>query len=162
MMHSFKKKILEKILDNLKAEMNVMLKAAAEAREAATHEESIAEDKYDTRGLEASYLAGAQAKRASELERLIEGIQSLEIMPLKNPPIVALTTLVEVLINSQKSLFFIVPKGGGLSLQIDDQHIQVITPDSRLGSELLGKSVADQFELKIGNNINEYEILKIS
>ena len=33
MMQSFKKKILDKILEKLKTEMNVMIKAAAEARE---------------------------------------------------------------------------------------------------------------------------------
>ena len=79
----FKQKILAKLREKLEAEMQVMISAALIAREDATHEESKAEDKYDTRGLEASYLAGAQAKRAAELQRIIHSLQNLEIENLK-------------------------------------------------------------------------------
>ena len=41
----------------------------ADLGEAATNEESKAENKYDTRGLEASYMAQAQSLRVSELKK---------------------------------------------------------------------------------------------
>lgn len=158
---NLKKKLLSKMLENFEAEMNVMAKAAAEAREAATHEESIAEDKYDTRGLEASYLAGAQAKRATELQIIIHSLQSLEIYKFDKDSPIAMTALTEVSTNLKSSLYFIAPKGGGMNLNVENQNVQVITPDSRLGKELIGKHAGDTFELKISDRLNEYEILKV-
>ncbi len=157
----FKKRIVLKIIESLEAEMRVMLSAANEAREAATHEESIAEDKYDTRGLEASYLAGAQAKRANELQLIIQGIQNLELIEIPKASAINKTAVVELNINSNKAMFFIVPKSGGLTLLLDKLQIQTLTPESRLGAELMGKHVGESFELKIANKVNEYEILNI-
>ena len=158
---AFKKKIIAKMLENLEAEMNVMITAALVAREAATHEESKAEDKYDTRGLEASYLAGAQAKRAAELQRLIHTYQALEVKDFqKNTPI-ATTAVVEVEVRSKKTFLFLVPKGGGMNVSVDGKSIQIVTPDSRLGGELIGKKVGDYFELQIANGTSEYEVLDV-
>jgi len=157
----FKQSILRKLLENLENEMQVMISAALVAREAATHEESKAEDKYDTRGLEASYLAGAQAKRAAELQRVLHSLESLEIKKFQKKSPIDLTALVEVLINSKATSFFIVPKGGGIQLQVADKNVQIITPDSRLGKELMGKTAGDVFELEVANKTNEYEIKSI-
>ena len=56
-----KQKLIEAILLELESELSVLADAAKAAHLAATHEESVAEDPHDTRGVEASYLAGAQA-----------------------------------------------------------------------------------------------------
>lgn len=157
----FKQKILAKLLEKLESEMQVMISAALIAREAATHEESKAEDKYDTRGLEASYLAGAQAKRASELQRIIHSLQELEIEKFKKSTPITTTALVEVVSNSKKTLYFVVPKGGGIQLEVEEKSIQILTPDSRLGKELMGKVSGDSFDLRIAEKINEYEITNI-
>ena len=53
-----KSKILAAILEKLQSEIDALVRAAKSAHEAATHEESRAEDHHDTRGLEASYSAG--------------------------------------------------------------------------------------------------------
>ena len=63
-----KRKIIEAIRRQLEKDLNVLKEAALIAYEAATNEESKPENEYDTRALEASYIAGAQAKRAGELE----------------------------------------------------------------------------------------------
>ncbi len=161
MSSQLKQSILKKLLESLENEMQVMVSAALIAREAATHEESKAEDKYDTRGLEASYLAGAQAKRAAELQRVLHSLETLEIKSFHKKSPIDLTALVEVEINSKKTSFFIVPKGGGIQLQVEAKNIQIITPDSRLGKELMGKIAGDIFELDIANKTNEYEIKSI-
>src|SRR3954466_4202199 len=62
-----KRRLVETIKTHLAEELATLMQAAKAAHEAATHEESKAEDQHDTRGLEASYLAGAQAQRAAEL-----------------------------------------------------------------------------------------------
>src|SRR3954451_22195157 len=62
-----KRRLVDTIQIHLAEELATLMQAAKAAHEAATHEESKAEDQHDTRGLEASYLAGAQAQRAAEL-----------------------------------------------------------------------------------------------
>ena len=49
--------VLQLILEKLTVDLDIVQRAAQTAYETATHEENIAENKYDTLGLEASYLA---------------------------------------------------------------------------------------------------------
>ena len=63
--------IVDKICENLRLEQETAKRAADSAREGATHEDAKAENQYDTRGLEASYLAGAQAERVMHLSDCI-------------------------------------------------------------------------------------------
>ncbi|MEZ4872724.1 MAG: hypothetical protein R2827_10915 [Bdellovibrionales bacterium] len=49
-----KSRIIQNIVEELKREFHTLAENAMEAREAAISEESKAENKYDTRGLEAS------------------------------------------------------------------------------------------------------------
>lgn len=53
--------VYQQMLEKLAIDLDVLQRAAQTAYEAATHEENIAENKYDTLGLEASYLATGQA-----------------------------------------------------------------------------------------------------
>jgi hypothetical protein len=55
--------LLKKIVAKLTSELEVYFRAAQASRAEATHEQSKAESKYDTRGLEASYLARGQSKQ---------------------------------------------------------------------------------------------------
>ena len=55
------------IIDKLQADLAVAKDALKASHEAATHAESKAENKYDTRGLEAAYLADGQRKRVHEI-----------------------------------------------------------------------------------------------
>jgi hypothetical protein len=62
--------VLERLADDLpKAEQ-----AVRTAHETATHEENIAENKYDTLGLEAASLATGQARRAEAMASAGRGI----------------------------------------------------------------------------------------
>ncbi len=158
----FKLKIISELLKKLEAEMQVMMSAALEAHEAATHVESKADNKYDTRGLEASYLAEGQAKRASDLQRLIHSYQSLEIKKFKKDTGIQTTALVEVQTPLKKSLFFIVPKGGGVVLDVDGKSVQVVTPDSKLGNALMGRKTGDEIEFQVAGKLTEYKILKVT
>ncbi|KPC57834.1 Uncharacterized protein AC509_2176 [Pseudomonas amygdali pv. morsprunorum] len=50
-----KQDVLQSIIDKLEIDLDIAQRAAQTAYETATHEENIAENKYDTLGLEASY-----------------------------------------------------------------------------------------------------------
>ena len=62
-----KAQLIRQIVASLTESLGVLEKAARASHAEATHESSKAESKYDTRGLEAAYLAGGQARQAKEI-----------------------------------------------------------------------------------------------
>src|ERR1019366_7412845 len=62
---------------SLTENLEVLQKAARASHEEATHESSRAESKYDTRGLEAAYLGGGQARQAKEILDSIKSYKAL-------------------------------------------------------------------------------------
>lgn len=61
----------QQVLERLAEDLLQVEQAARTAHETATHEENIAENKYDTLGLEAAYLATGQARRAEAIRQAI-------------------------------------------------------------------------------------------
>src|SRR5689334_15606079 len=61
-----KLRLIEEIITALEAELANYARSARAAHAEATDEQSKAENKYDTRGLEASYLARGQSRQAAE------------------------------------------------------------------------------------------------
>src|SRR5437764_5325650 len=74
-----KQDLLKRIIEALSDSLAVLEKAARAAHDEATHESSKAENKYDTRGLEAAYLAGGQARQAREILESNKGYGSLAV-----------------------------------------------------------------------------------
>lgn len=67
-----KRKVIERIREEFQLQFEMLKRAADTAREDATDAESKAESKYDTQGLEASYLAAGQADRAEDLAQALQ------------------------------------------------------------------------------------------
>ena len=156
-----KTEIKDLIIQTLTKDFEALVATANEAKDAATNPESKAENKYDTRGLEASYLAGAQAKRADELRTVIDKLGKLAIDDSVKRPI-ELTSLVEVEDHEGKQkIFFILPYGGGTKLSYKNKEIFVISAVSPVGKSLLGLDVGDEFKTKINDTLTEYEILSV-
>jgi len=156
-----KKKLIEEICRQLEKDLVVLKAAALATYEAATGEESKAENEYDTRGLEASYLAGAQAKRVQEIEEQLTLYKYLEIKNFDESTGIAATALVEAEADGKKVLLFVMPKGGGLSLNFNGQKIQVVTPTSPLGEALVGLKVGEAAIVETGAQSKEYEVLAV-
>ena len=157
-----KKALIELVLIELKRQHQTLFNSALEAKSAATDEESKAENKYDTRGLEASYLAGAQAKRTTELEETIKVISDFLKTDLKPHNIIQSTSLVSCEIDGEKTFYFLIlPKVGGLELNFEARKITVLSPESPLGEHLTGLKTGDYFEFHIKGQVREYEILSV-
>ena len=77
-----KSELVKQVIAALKNDLDLAVQASSAAREAATDAQAKAEHKYDTRGLEQSYLADGQSRRASEL---IESIALLESIDNDDP-----------------------------------------------------------------------------
>lgn len=156
-----KKALIKNLILQISNELEALKLAAQSTYNEATHEESRAENKYDTRGLEASYLAGAQAKRVDELSEALGILKTVHIREFERNDPIALTALVQIKQNEKRSFLLIMPKAGGQSLQFENQTIQVITPQSPLGALLIGKRVDDEIELHRGNTKMLCEILTV-
>ena len=157
-----KKKLITTIIEQLEKDLKSLAQAAQATYEAATHEESKPENEYDTRGLEASYLAGAQAKRVGEIKEVLSMFKLSEIKDFKPLDAIAAMALVEVEYQSKLSLVLVMPKGGGIALQFEGKPIQVITPNSVLGEALVGLRAGETAEVETGGKIREYKILSVS
>ncbi len=67
------------IVSRLKADHELLLQAARKAHEAATHEENVPDNKYETLALEASYIAQGQANRAQEIAQSVQIFERLSL-----------------------------------------------------------------------------------
>ncbi len=157
-----KGRILESIRTQLKTEIDAMLQAARAAHEAATHEESKAEDSHDTQSIEAGYLAGAQAQRAIDAQAVLELFSRMESRPYKADEPAGAGALVELESEDGKiSVYLLASLGGGLNVRCDGTLVQVVTALSPLGEELFGRRSGESFEIDQRGETREWEIKKI-
>ena len=112
-----KARIHRLILDRLAADLELLQRAAQAAYEAATPEENVAENKYDTLGLEASYLATGQARRAAEIKHSIGLFQTLNLRPFDPQRGIQLSALVVLAAeDGSEQWLFLGPEAAGLKV----------------------------------------------
>lgn len=154
--------LLDRIKEHLDRELAALSEAARSAHDAATNAESKAENKYDTRALEASYLAGAQARRAGQLHDMLTRYHNLLVQSFTDEDVVGLTALVEVeRDDGTTAWYFLGPCGGGIKVEHEGQTVVVITPAAPLGRQLVGKECGDGVSVRGPAGAREYEIVTI-
>lgn len=157
-----KAQLIKQIVASLGDSLAVLQKAAQAAHAEATHESSKAENKYDTRGLEAAYLAGGQARQAKETLDSIALYETLVARDFGPGEPIALTALVELEADGTHSHYFIGPKNGGLELHCDRKEVVVVTPQSPLGQSLMGRKAGARWTAKFGGATVKYHIHSVS
>ena len=98
-----KRVLIKKIVARLADELEVYFRAARASRAEATHEQSKAENKYDTRGLEASYLARGQSRQAAEIQAAIAAFEKLDARKLGPGEPIEVGAFVELEFNAEKT-----------------------------------------------------------
>jgi len=157
-----KQDLLQNIVSQIETELANAREAARASHEAATAEENRPENQYDTRALEASFLARGQAARVAELEYSISVLRKLPMRPFaKDAPIQA-GALVTLDCNGTELLHFVLPSGAGMQALSGQARVPVVTTSSPLGAELLGKSAGDSFVFRRGGGSKEYEIVSVA
>jgi len=153
--------LLKRIIASLTENLQLLEKAARASHAEATHESSKAENKYDTRGLEAAYLAGGQARQVREI---LDSLNLYGTMTTRNfapdEPI-DLTALVELEVDGGQFLYFIGPRSGGLEIEYQRKEIMLITPQSPLGQNLMGKKRGDHWTAELGGSQVRYRVLSV-
>lgn len=150
------------ILETLRADLDVTERAVQTAYEAATHAENIAENKYDTLSLEASYLAAGQARRVAEIYQALQGCQNLVLRAYdeqRGIEIGALLCLEDA--QGRAQWLFLAPDAAGLKVDMQGLPITVITPRSPLGSSLLGKLAGDEVEILVAGARQQFAVNEV-
>lgn len=157
-----KSKLIKQIVASLGESLALLEKAARASHEEATHESSKAESKYDTRGLEAAYLAGGQARQAKEIQDSIAIYEALKTRTFARDEPIDLTALVELDADGTRALYFIGPRNGGLEIHYQRKEITVITPQSPLGQNLMGKKAGQRWTAGLGGSTVKYHVVSVT
>lgn len=155
-----KNALLDELLKKAREELVDLTRAALETKNFATDQEFKAESKYDTRALEASYLASAEAKRVEELKLEIQILEEVNLDHSARLEEISIGALVELLHGGQRMNYFLIPTAGGTMLKVRDVPVVVVSVFSPIGDALLGLKAKDEFEVETPKGPRTYEILK--
>jgi transcription elongation GreA/GreB family factor len=157
-----KSELLQQVITRLEDDLLQAQQAALTAYETATHEENIAENKYDTLGLEASYLATGQARRAAAIRQTLANWKQLVLRAFEPQLGIQLGALITLSDDEDRHrCLFLGPDGAAMKLQHDGQAVQVIGPHAPLGQVLLGKAIGDEVTLHLVAGVQLLEILSV-
>jgi hypothetical protein len=153
--------IVEQIIATLERELEGTLQSVRAAHSEATDEQNKAENKYDTRGLEASYLARGQSHQALETMQAIELFHRLPLREFAADDAIELGALVELDRGGEELFIFIGPRAGGTEVEIDGATVLVLTPQSPLGQQLSGLRAGDSFQLVSDRRRQSYGVTRV-
>ncbi|MBI2812813.1 MAG: GreA/GreB family elongation factor [Opitutae bacterium] len=156
-----KQALRDAIVRQLQTELDLLTQAALATHAEATDEENKAEDKYDTRGLEASYLAHGQSKAAEEAAQAVAQFTALPLRDFSPGEPISLGALVR-LEGRDRSRYFIGPRAGGMEVMDGGDPVLVITPQSPLGRQLMGRKQGDTLQLELGGQRSEFTVASVA
>jgi transcription elongation GreA/GreB family factor len=154
-----KRLVIQKIIETLQSEMETYVRAAKFSHAEATAEENRAENKYDTRGLEASYLAAGQANKIVEIEESIAAFDALRERKFSEADGIDIGALIEISQDGERAHYFIGPSAGGIEIKTRGTEVLVITPQSPLGSQLKGAKQGAKIKINLAGRKQLVEIL---
>ncbi|HVT74630.1 MAG TPA: transcription elongation factor [Lacunisphaera sp.] len=156
-----KRQVIAAVVASLEAEVARLAAAARATHAEATDPENKAENKYDTRGLEASYLAHGQSVAARELAQALEQYAALAARDFGAGDPVSLGALVTIAAPAS-SVYFIGPGAGGTEVRVHDRPVVVLTPQSPLGRQLMGRRQGDVFQAALAGRPVALTIASVS
>jgi transcription elongation GreA/GreB family factor len=151
--------VFEAVIAQLREELERKQRAGAEAYAGATDEEARSESKYDTRGLESSYLAAGMAQQLEELAEDIQVLGGYVLPRYEAEAVIGVGALVDVDLGGEATLFFLLPRGGGVEVTVEGREVTAVTPSSPMGGHLMGKAAGERFAVREG--AAESEILSV-
>jgi transcription elongation GreA/GreB family factor len=152
----------QQVLEQLAEDLFKVEQAVRVAHETAIHEENVAENKYDTLGLEAAYLATGQARRAEAIRQAMANWRQFQPRPYDASKGIQLGALVCLVDSNNKQLqLFLGPDGGSMKLSNGAQRIQVVSSEAPLGKAMLGKCEGDEVAIQVSPLPLQFEVLRV-
>ncbi len=157
-----KVKVLTRFLEQVSGEIVALTASARAAHQAATHEESKAEDRHDTFAIEASYLAAGQSVRVMELEKVRTELEGY-LTGTRESEIVVPGSLLSYESDGVVHWVLMAKSGGGFRTSLGEEGaqalaVQILSTTSPLGSEFLGLRAGDEIEVEIRGSVREFRI----
>ena len=152
-----KSAIVKKVIDQLGEELENLAGVSRAMHADASDESNKAEDRYDTRGLETAHLASSQARQATATEEALAAYQTLKLAKFTAKTPIDVTALVELESHGERMWYFLGPKGGGIEVN----EVLVVTPESPIGQQLVGKKAGDPFKLQTRGPTQEFRIVSV-
>lgn len=139
---SIKKKLILQVIEKLEADRAALVRAASEAHDGATNSEVKQEGKYDTRGIEAGYLAHGQSIRASEIKQSILGLRELlkVVDDSEDSATVGVGSIIEFEKNGVAENYFILPNTGGIKITLGKTTYTCISIHSPLAQKIIAEN----------------------
>ena len=139
-----KSKIVDAVLEHLRGDFERRQAAARRTREQGNDAESKSEGKYDTRSTEGNYLADGLARQALEAAAAAEAIEKMPIRDFAAGEGIDIGALIELEFAKETEFFLIATSGGGTEVVWNKKTIVVLTPESPLGSQLIGRRAGER------------------
>jgi transcription elongation GreA/GreB family factor len=153
--------IVKQVIKQLAEELETLAGVSRALHADASDEQNKAEDQYDTRGLETAYIASSQARQATATEEALAAYQQLQPVKFTAATPIDLTAVVELDARGQRMFYFLGPCSGGLEVKVAGQEILVITPESPMGRQLIGKTAGARFKLQTRGPAQEFKIVSV-
>ena len=134
-----KNDVIAAVLAALRSEFETYVTTSKNARSNGNDAQTKSEGKYDTRSTEENYLADGLAKHAAKARAAFEDISAMTVLDFSESSSIRLSALIELELGSENAWFLLAPAAGGLEVSIGGKNVTVLTPDSPLGMQLLGK-----------------------
>lgn len=154
-----KKILIDQLLSQVRNELATLEAAALATHSYATDQEFKSEGKYDTRALEASYLAEAEAKRVEELKLEIQILEEVDLEASQKFGEISIGALVELSFNNMVKKYFLIPTAGGTVLEVEGEQVVVVSVFSPIGDAMLGLKSGDDFEVETPKFNRTYQII---
>ena len=154
--------IIAQIIAALAGELEGYARAARAAFAYATDEQCKAENKYDTRGLESSYLARGQSRQAAEVQQAMQQYGALVPREFAPGEPIQVGAVVEVERKGERMMYFVGPGAGGTELLCEGREVLVITPNSPVGQQLLGRRQGERVQLGVGGAGESYRVASVT
>jgi hypothetical protein len=121
----------------------------------ALSQDGAMKSRYDTMRTEGSWLADGLGTRTAELYQDVRRAQQFQLP--EGMTKVGLGSLLRVVAGREIAHYFVLPFGGGESIEYNGTQITIISPVSPLGKELIGQPPGSSFSVKNTN----YTILNL-
>jgi len=142
--------LLELLRQRLAERLDALTASQKSSQAGATHPEGKQEHSKDMRSTEASYLARGLAERVETMRADVATLATLQLRELGPDDVVRSGALVGLRDDDDRELiYFLSPVGGGERLDVGSASVLVLTPQSPLGTSLLGARVDDEVEVEL-------------
>lgn len=155
--HSFKTEILERLKLEAKKSYDLAKSSYDAAMEHSRSDDMKSEGKYDTRAIEAGYLASAKKARMTDLKFQWDSLEKLEFSPKKTVSVGSLMALEQ---DTKTRTIFVTP-GTSVKIQIEDLMIEALSVDSPVIKEALGLEAGEVFSLETPQGEVDFEIIEL-